>query len=98
MHADTLITGAIIITMDSGRRVLTDGALAIAGDRIVAVGKAFELARLVEAREVIDGRRFVMTPGFINGHVHVTRDALQRLHAGEFGLRRRGVEMVGAPA
>ncbi len=72
MQADTLITGATIITMDAGRRVLTDGALAIAGDRIVAVGKAAELARLVEAREVIDGRRFVVTPGFINGHVHVT--------------------------
>jgi cytosine/adenosine deaminase-related metal-dependent hydrolase len=31
----------------------------------------------VEAREVIDGRRFVMTPGFINGHVHVTEPLLK---------------------
>lgn len=72
MHADTLITGATIITMDTGRRVLTDGALAIAGDRIVAVGKAADVAPVVQARDVIDGRRFVITPGFINGHVHVT--------------------------
>jgi cytosine/adenosine deaminase-related metal-dependent hydrolase len=72
LRADTLITGATIITMDAGRRVLTDGAVAIAGDRIVAVGKAREVARIVEAREVIDARRFVITPGFINGHVHIT--------------------------
>ncbi len=69
-QADTLITGATIITLDAGRRVIADGALAIEGDRIVAVGKRGDVR--VEAREVIDGRRFVMTPGFINGHVHIT--------------------------
>jgi hypothetical protein len=36
--ADILITGGTIITMDSARRVIDDGAVAIVGDRIVAVG------------------------------------------------------------
>lgn len=72
MHVDTLITGTTVITVDAERRVIGDGAVAIAGDRIVAVGKSAEVAAQVEAREVIDGSRFVLTPGFINAHVHVT--------------------------
>ncbi len=69
---DTLITGATIVTMDAERRIITDGALAIRGDRIVAVGKAADIVPTVVAGEVVDGRGFVMTPGFVNGHVHIT--------------------------
>ncbi|MFC0204619.1 amidohydrolase family protein [Novosphingobium soli] len=76
MHAETLITGATVITMDDTRRVLRDGAVAFAGDRIVAVGKSAELAGIT-AREVIDGRRFVLTPGFVNCHVHVTETLIR---------------------
>jgi cytosine/adenosine deaminase-related metal-dependent hydrolase len=72
ISADTLIVGSTIVTMDGQRRIITDGALAITGDRIAAIGKRAELERMVTAREVIDGRRFVITPGFVNGHVHLT--------------------------
>jgi cytosine/adenosine deaminase-related metal-dependent hydrolase len=77
MRVDTLIAGATIITMDAERRIIVDGALAIRGDRIVAVGKRAELEAHIEAAEVIDGRRFVMTPGFVNGHVHVTETLIK---------------------
>ncbi|MGI4744660.1 MAG: amidohydrolase family protein [Janthinobacterium lividum] len=77
--ADTLITGATIVTMDAGRRVIVDGALAIGGDRIVAVGARETVEAAVVAREHVDGRRFVMTPGFINGHIHVTETLLKNL-------------------
>ena len=44
ISADLLISGATLITMDAERRVIVDGALAIAGARIVAVGKREALA------------------------------------------------------
>lgn len=72
LAVDTLITGATIVTMDAERRVITDGAIAIAGDRIAAIGKRAEIDSLVDASEIIDGRRFVISPGFINAHVHTT--------------------------
>ncbi len=72
MQAETLIAGATLVTVDATRRVIADGALAIDADRIVAVGPAAEIVPAVQARQVIDGRRFVVTPGFINGHVHIT--------------------------
>jgi cytosine/adenosine deaminase-related metal-dependent hydrolase len=76
--ADLLISGATLITMDDERRVITDGALAIAGSRIVAVGKREALVRTVSAKQVFDGGRFVITPGFIDGHIHITGDPLTR--------------------
>ncbi len=77
MDVDTLIAGATIITMDGDRRVILDGALAIRGDRIVAVGKREVVEREVRAKTVIDGRRFILTPGLINGHVHLTEALLK---------------------
>lgn len=74
---DTLITGATIVTLDAQRRIITNGALAIAGDRIAAVGQRADVEAAVDARETIDGRRFVMTPGFVNGHVHTTETLIK---------------------
>jgi len=76
--ADLLISGATLITMDAERRVIEDGALAITGTRIAAVGKRETLARTVKARETLDGRRFVATPGFFDAHIHITGDPLTR--------------------
>ena len=75
---DTLIKGAVIVTLDEERRIITDGALAIRGDRIVAVGKRAEVETKVTAVDVIDGRRFIITPGFIDAHIHITGDPLTR--------------------
>jgi 5-methylthioadenosine/S-adenosylhomocysteine deaminase len=78
VQADLLITGATLITLNAERQVIEDAALAIAGDRIVAVGKRETLASSIVAREVLDGRRFVITPGFIDGHIHITGDPITR--------------------
>lgn len=75
---DTLISGALLVTLDAERRVIGDGAVAIRGDRLVAIGKRETVASQVEARQTVDGRGFVVTPGLINTHVHVTGDPLIR--------------------
>ena len=75
---DTLISGALIVTMDAARRVITDGAVAIRGDRIEAIGKRTELERDYSAARTVDARGFLLTPGFVNGHIHVTGDPLTR--------------------
>ncbi|MDR3511630.1 MAG: amidohydrolase family protein [Caulobacteraceae bacterium] len=78
IQADLLISGATLITMNAERCVIEDGSLAIAKDRIVAVGKREALEKSVVAKETLDGRRFVMTPGFVDGHIHITGDPLTR--------------------
>ncbi len=64
--------------MNPERQVIGDGALAILGDRIVAIGKREQLQRSVAAKQTLDARRFVMTPGFVDGHIHITGDPLTR--------------------
>ena len=67
---DILITGGTVITMDSTRRVIEDGAVAIRADRIVAVGPTSEIVARYAARETIDARKKIVMPGLIDGHGH----------------------------
>ena len=60
-----------IVTMDPERRIIRDGTVVVDGQRITQVGKTTELAD-VQADRVIDGREMVLTPGFCNGHMHIS--------------------------
>ncbi|CAN5262260.1 amidohydrolase [soil metagenome] len=75
---DLLVRGAMIVTLDTERRILKDGSLAIDADRIVAVGPREALEGRFAPRQVVDGRGFVVTPGFVNGHIHITGEPLTR--------------------
>jgi 5-methylthioadenosine/S-adenosylhomocysteine deaminase len=68
--ADLLITGGTVVTMDSQRRILDDGAVAVRGDSIVAVGPRAELETKYHAAKVISARGALVMPGLINGHTH----------------------------
>ena len=60
-----------ILTVDPQRRIIRDGSILIQGQRIVRVGKAAEMAD-VAADRVIDASDMVLTPGFCNGHMHIS--------------------------
>ena len=60
-----------VLTLDNERRILTDAAIIVSGNMISAVGKTADLES-VEAAETIDARHFVVTPGFISGHMHIS--------------------------
>ncbi len=85
-QVDILITDGTIITMDSTRRVLDSAAIAITGDRIVAVGPSAELVAKYSAKETIDGSRKIIMPGLIDGHGHAGHGLVKSLgmDMGEF--------------
>jgi cytosine/adenosine deaminase-related metal-dependent hydrolase len=60
-----------VITVDGQRRIIRDGSVLVEGGRIARVGKAAELGD-ARADRVIDGRHMVVTPGFVNGHMHIS--------------------------
>jgi 5-methylthioadenosine/S-adenosylhomocysteine deaminase len=60
-----------VLTVDAGRRIVQDGSILIENGRIARVGKAAELAS-ARADRVIDARRLLVTPGFVNGHMHIS--------------------------
>ncbi len=66
-----LVTGGTVLTLDAAGTVIEDGAVAITGERIAAVGPAAELAaHYPDARTIPAAGRIVM-PGLINSHTHV---------------------------
>ena len=62
--ADTILHGAVVVTMDGELRVLRDGAVAVAGDRIAAVGPAADvLAAFPSAARTLDLGGRIVLPG-----------------------------------
>ena len=77
--ADILITGGTVITMNAGREVIEDGAVAIVNDRIVAVGPTAALRERFSPREVIDASRKIIMPGLVDGHGHAGHGLVKTL-------------------
>jgi 5-methylthioadenosine/S-adenosylhomocysteine deaminase len=74
---DLLLAGGTVVTMDPAFRVLEDGAVAVKGERIVAVGPARELKVLYEAARTIDTAGRIVMPGLVNAHTHVPMTLLR---------------------
>jgi cytosine/adenosine deaminase-related metal-dependent hydrolase len=75
---DTLITHSLVVTMNPRREVINDGAIAIRGREIVAVGKTADLQARFAIREELDGSQFVTCPGMVNCHIHMTGEPITR--------------------
>src|SRR5712692_10601783 len=76
---DLLVSGGTVVTMDAQHRIVEDGAIAVRGDAIAAVGARKDLeAKFVAARR-IDARGKLVLPGLINGHTHVPMTLLRGL-------------------
>ena len=69
-EVDTLILGGTILCLDDGMTRIDDGALAIAGDTLVALGTQAELQGRFTSRNILDGTKTLIMPGLINSHTH----------------------------
>ncbi len=67
---DLFISGGTVITMDPEFRVIEDGAVAIQGDTIIAVGHRADLETQSRDAKTIDAAGTIVMPGMINGHAH----------------------------
>ncbi len=68
---DLIISGGTVVTMDNGKRVITDGAVAVEKDKIVAVDTSGEIARKFSSKQTINAAGKVVIPGLINTHTHI---------------------------
>ena len=97
---DLILSNGKIITVDE--RFTIAQAVAIAGDRIVAVGTNQEMARLAGANtRRIDLMGKSVTPGLIDNHMHLLRAAttwLRELRFDGVESRKQAVEMLRARA
>ena len=68
--ADLIIANAYVVTLNRERQIYADGAIAIEGNSIVAVGPTAEVRAAHQAVHVIDGGGMIAIPGLIDGHHH----------------------------
>lgn len=93
--ADLLITGGTVITMDPARRVIENGAVAVAGNRIAAVGPAAVVAAsFPNARERIELQGALVLPGLIDAHAHAGHGLIKTLGYGDLPLWERIIQRV----
>ena len=79
MAADTILVNGRILTLDPRRP--SAAALAIAGERIAALGSSAEMRRWRDRRtRVIDVRGATVIPGLVDAHAHLDREGLKLLY------------------
>ncbi|MGZ6291147.1 MAG: amidohydrolase [Syntrophales bacterium] len=69
-EVDIVISGGTMLLMDEKNHVIRNGAVAIEGDTIIAVGDKGDIDNLYTAREIIDAKNSLIMPGLINCHNH----------------------------
>ena len=82
--ADLLVLGKIV-TMDAQRRVIDDGAIAVAGSDIAAVGERRDVLRDWSAPRRLGGDAIVI-PGMIDAHTHCTQCFVRSLTSNELPM------------
>ena len=70
-HADTLFIHAHLFTMQgTGVGYIADGAVAVEGNRIAAVGTTADLVERFAVEETIDASNHALLPGLVDAHMH----------------------------
>ncbi|MFJ4623974.1 amidohydrolase [Streptomyces sp. NPDC088812] len=77
MSIDLLVRGGDVLTVDDAGTVVHDGAVAVHGGEILAVGPARDLAVRYPADEEIDATGCLVLPGLINAHTHLAMTLLR---------------------
>ena len=65
----TIVWGGILVAAHD-RPAIPEGAVAVLGERVQAVGLFREISKQYPNAKIIGGSRFLLIPGLINGHSH----------------------------
>ncbi len=76
---DLLLVGGRVVTMDAAGTVIDDGAIAVAGGKIVAVGRSGEIKARYSSRNVFHAEGKLVLPGLVNTHGHAAMTLLRGL-------------------
>jgi len=77
--ADKLLINGLVVTMNGPGDLIPQGAVAIKGADIVAVGPTDAILAAWEAPEVVECDEAAILPGLVNAHTHVPMSLLRGL-------------------
>ncbi len=67
---DLIVSAKYVVTMDGTRRLIENGAVAVTGERIAAVGTKAEIDAAWQPKRRLDRPDALIAPGLINTHTH----------------------------
>ncbi|HMA18955.1 MAG TPA: amidohydrolase family protein [Thermoanaerobaculia bacterium] len=76
-RVDLLVLGGTVLTVDAADNVIEDGAVAVSGGAITAVGPRRRIESRFRARRTLDARGRLVLPGFVNAHTHAPMTLLR---------------------
>lgn len=76
-HADLLVHGGDVLTVDEAGTFVRSGAVAVRDGEIREVGPAEELRTRYEAAETLDATGCLVLPGLVNTHTHLAMTLLR---------------------
>lgn len=79
-QVDLILRGGIVVTMNGKFDVFDDGAVAIRGDSIVAVGPTDKIVNAYQADQEVDCPDTVIMPGLVNAHTHIPMTLMRGLN------------------
>ena len=78
-NADFIVHARYVVTMDQRHRIAEPGAVAVVGNRIVAVGTPAEVAERYSSKRVIERPNALLMPGMIDTHTHAPMSLLRAI-------------------
>jgi 5-methylthioadenosine/S-adenosylhomocysteine deaminase len=76
-QVDILIHGGVVITQNEDRQILYDGAVAIDGGAIQAIGASDEICARYAGKKTLDGVEKAVMPGLVDTHHHCLQNFLK---------------------
>jgi 5-methylthioadenosine/S-adenosylhomocysteine deaminase len=77
--ADWIWTARYVVTVDPQHRVIENGAVAVRGGRIVAVGRRADIDARFQAKQRLDRGNALIAPGLVNTHAHAAMSLFRGL-------------------
>jgi 5-methylthioadenosine/S-adenosylhomocysteine deaminase len=65
-----IVRGGLVLTMEPEQPVITDGAVAVQGTDIVAIGTYADLAQRYPSADTLGSQEHWVLPGLVNAHCH----------------------------
>jgi cytosine/adenosine deaminase-related metal-dependent hydrolase len=89
-----VVRAGTVLTVDGDRRVLSDGAVAIDGDRIVAIGDGPGIVATHPDAELIHAPDGILLPGLIDVHGHAGHSLVRTLGGDDLGAWMQACEQI----
>ena len=80
---DLLVEGGLVLTVDAAGRRIENGAVAVDGGKVAAVGPTAEIVQAYTARRTLSAKDCIVIPALIDAHLHPGLYFFSRMLGGE---------------